>query len=446
MTVSSKTDYVILLIGDACVLLLSLWLALSLRSLEIPTYESYIRHLKPFLSIFAVSFLVYFIAGLYEQYTVVFQQRLPTLIAIAHIVNSVIAALFFYFVPVFGIAPKTILAIYLVVSYLLFLLWRKGLFITISTREKQNALLIGSGKETEELFREVNANYRYNIRFVAMLELNNLHGDIYEEVERAIQKQKVDSIVLDLEHEKVSQSITELYNLMFTGVHFVDINRLYEDIFERIPLSILRHNWFLENISSAPKKLYDALKRTMDIAASLILGFFALALFPFVYLAIKLDDGGPILIRQKRIGKHGKEVGIYKYRTMTTDDSGNEETKAVNKPTRVGPVLRKMHVDELPQLWNLLRGDISLIGPRPELPVFVARYEHKIPHYKVRHLIKPGLSGWAQLYHKDPPKREADFDKTREKLSYDLYYIKNRSLILDLKIALKTVKTVISGS
>jgi lipopolysaccharide/colanic/teichoic acid biosynthesis glycosyltransferase len=114
--------------------------------------------------------------------------------------------------------------------------------------------------------------------------------------------------------------------------------------------------------------------------------------------------------------------------------------------TRVGKFLRTTRIDELPQLWNVFRGDLSLIGPRPELPELVKLYEKEIPYYNIRHLLKPGLSGWAQLYHKNHPHYRPDVSETRVKLSYDLYYIKNRSLLLDLKIALKTIKTLLSRS
>ena len=125
--------------------------------------------------------------------------------------------------------------------------------------------------------------------------------------------------------------------------------------------------------------------------------------------------------------------------------SGDTEHSEV-EITRIGRWLRKSRIDELPQLWSVFKGDMSMIGPRPEIPSLVKHYEDEISYYNVRHLIKPGLSGWAQLYHNDPPKINADSEKTRRKLSYDLYYIKNRSLMLDLKIALKTIKALLSRS
>ena len=167
---------------------------------------------------------------------------------------------------------------------------------------------------------------------------------------------------------------------------------------------------------------------------SFVAGIVSLIFYPFVYILIKLDDGGSIYFEQERIGKNNKIIKIKKFRSMSQNGD--------NKITRVGKWLRALRIDELPQLWSVLVGDISMIGPRPEIPSLVKHYEEKISYYNIRHLIKPGLSGWAQLYHSDPPKVNADADKTRRKLSYDLYYIKNRSFMLDFKIALKTIKAL----
>ncbi|NCN08012.1 sugar transferase, partial [Candidatus Parcubacteria bacterium] len=136
---------------------------------------------------------------------------------------------------------------------------------------------------------------------------------------------------------------------------------------------------------------------------------------------------------------------ILKFRTMLFNDNGDWQNKGlINKVTKVGNFLRKTRLDELPQLWNVLKGDISLIGPRPEFPNAVKQYAEEIPYYNVRHLIKPGLSGWAQIYHDQHPHHQADTLETKNKLSYDLYYIKNRSFFLDLKIALRTLNILLS--
>ena len=159
-------------------------------------------------------------------------------------------------------------------------------------------------------------------------------------------------------------------------------------------------------------------------------------IFVLVFIAIKLEDGGSIFYFQERVGVNGRIVRLSKFRSMS--EGGGE------KITKCGRFLRKTRIDELPQLWSVLKGDLSLIGPRPEKPEFVALYERRIPYYNVRHLIKPGLSGWAQIHQDNPPKYGVQYDETALKLSFDLYYVKHRSYILDLQIALQTIRTLLS--
>ena len=185
----------------------------------------------------------------------------------------------------------------------------------------------------------------------------------------------------------------------------------------------------------------------MDMAFASVLVLISLLFYPFVWLAIKLDDGGTLWSVQERIGQNSHLIKLLKFRTMEIANDGGQWNKDnQNKVTRVGNFLRKTRIDELPQLWNVLKGDISLIGPRPEFPKPVKLYEKQVPYYGVRHLIKPGLSGWAQIHHDEHPHHTIDMLETKNKLSYDLYYIKNRSMMLDLKIALRTIKTLLSRS
>ncbi|MBI5005161.1 MAG: sugar transferase [Candidatus Lloydbacteria bacterium] len=227
-------------------------------------------------------------------------------------------------------------------------------------------------------------------------------------------------------------------------MRFVDKYKVYEEVFDREPLSLLGDSWFLENISQAPHLIYDMFKRLMDMMISFLLGVLSLVLYPFVWIAIKLDDGGALFTYQNRVGQDKKNIRLIKFRTMTTNDQGRWGRGMKNEVTRIGKFLRKTRIDELPQLWNVLAGDISLIGPRPEFREPAEAYATQIPYYNIRYLIKPGLSGWAQIYQKEAPHHDVDIEQTREKLSYDLYYIKNRSFWLDIKIALKTVKTLLS--
>ena len=443
MTISGKKETVALFIGDIVLLYLSLWLALALRDWGIPSDYIWGLHFWPFTIIIGVWILAFFISGLYEKHTLILKSRLPSTVFNTQIANSFIAVLFFYFIPYFGITPKTNLFIYLIISFGFILVWRIYGDRVLHPLVKQKGIIVGSGEEMKELLEEVNNNPRYGLEFISSVDLDRIQGmDFQEEILSRVYSEEVQIIAIDLKNEKVEPILPHLYNLIFSRVKFIDMYKVYEDLFDRVPLSLVRYNWFLENISTESRITYDVLKRIMDVVLSFVGGIISLVFYPFVYILIKIDDGGSIYFEQERIGKNNKIIKVRKFRTMSDSLNGGVNDKV----TRVGNWLRKLRIDELPQLWNVLKGDMSMIGPRPEIPSLVKHYEDEISYYNIRHLIKPGLSGWAQLYHHDPPKVNADAEKTRRKLSYDLYYIKNRSLMLDLKIALKTIKALLSRS
>ena len=454
MRFSGKKETLRLFIGDVALFLVSLWVMLFLRYRRVPDVETSIEHLVPFSILFVAWVLVFFISGLYERHTLILKHKLPTVILNAQIANIILAIVFFYFVPYFEIAPKTNLFIYLIVSFLLIFVWRTYGYSFFEFGKKQNAILIGSGGEMKELKNEVNNNAMYNLRFVSSIDLDEIDTiDFKEDILNIVYSENINIVAVDLRNDKVSPILPALYNLIFSKVKFIDMHRVYEDIFNRVPLSLLKYSWFLENISLSPRITYDSLKRLMDIILSLVLGVFSLAMYPFIIILIKLEDGGPVFFVQERIGKNNKVIKIIKFRTMEIHKEKDGIAK-VGNVTKVGLFLRRTRLDEFPQLWNVLRGNLSLIGPRPEISTLVKLYEKEIPYYDVRHLIKPGLSGWAQLYQENPPKfakphgltPHIPHDETRVKLSYDLYYIKNRSFLIDLNIALKTISKLLSRS
>lgn len=447
MKIMKRREPVILLLGDLFFFLLSLWLALAIRHFSLPSQELFGAHIGPFAFLFLIWVIVFYIAGLYEKHTVILRSKLPSILLQTLGANAALAVAFFYLVPFLEITPKTLLFIYLAVSFAVILIWRRYGYFFLSAQKPMNAILIGSGEEMKELFEEVNGNQIYNIRFASSVDLDRTDGElVWDEVISRIYAENVSIIAIDLSNEKVEPVLPHLYNLIFSKVNFIEMHKIYEDIFDRVPLSLLRYNWFLENISTRPHGVYDTLKRIMDIVVTLPLFVILAIAYPFVLLAIKLDDGGPVFITQERVGRNNKPIKIYKFRSMTTNDQGEYKNGGVSelKVTKVGAFLRKSRLDEFPQLWNVLKGDISLIGPRPELPALVKRYTDELSYYNVRHLIKPGLSGWAQIYHEKHPHHGIDVTETKKKLSYDLYYIKNRSFLLDVKIALRTLKTLIS--
>ncbi len=448
--ISRTTEAIFLFIGDLILLYTALFFTLFIRYGADLKWHLVSLHLLPFSLLFFCSLIVFFIAGLYERHTLFFQKRLPVLLVKTLVVNSLLAVLLFYFIPSFLITPRANLFIYLFVSFTLIFLWRWYGVNAGSKAERERGVLIGSGVEFQELLAEVNGNFRYNLAFAVSCDVGKeTAAESEQKVRYDVSRNGVRIIVVDLRNGAVSPLFPFLYTTLFSRVRFVSFHHLYEEIFGRIPLSLLERQWFLESVSVSGKSAYDTLKRVMDMVCAFPLLFFPLVAFPLIALALRLEDKGPLFIRQTRVGKDGRPIEILKFRTMRFNDEGKWGAGGSkdngNRITRVGKFLRQTRLDEFPALWNVLKGDLSLIGPRPEFPQAVEHYTREVPFYPVRHLIKPGLSGWAQLYG-EHPHHGTDVAMTRNKLSYDLYYLKNRSFFLDVKIALKTIKVLLSRS
>lgn len=441
-----KKEAFVLVIGDLVALFSALWISLFFRYGAVPSAHLLSAHLSVFSVVFIIWIIVYSIAGLYDKLNFFSERNFSRGLIRSQIINSALAIAFFYLTPSTAIAPKTVLFIYVVVSFILLYLWREFLVTRLPLHRKQRALLIASGEEMQQFQDEMNNNPRYGIICTAVINLDEADSDeLQRDIASLVEREQVQLVIVDLYHEKAQAMVSSLYTFLFSRVVFVNFHQFYEVVFNRIPLSIVTHSWFMENISPRSKQMYDVLKQAIDIVVAILFGIVTLPISLAAALAIKWEDGGDIFFVQDRIGKNNKIFRNIKFRTM----SPHNEVDGLSKNggvTRVGQFLRRTRIDELPQIINVLWGEVSLIGPRPEVPVLVKQYEQEVPYYRVRHLIKPGLSGWAQLYQKDPPKVSADAYKTRIKLSYDLYYIKNRSLLLDLRIALKTVALLLSRS
>lgn len=422
-----QNEYIVLLIGDCIILFGSLVLTLLVRYGGDVSVAYFQDHLEPFSILFIFSILTFFIAGLYEQHTVLFKKKLPQTIIRAQVANAIIAISLFYFIPYFNITPKVNLFIYLIISLLALVAWRLFGLKVFSSQNKNDAAIIGDGPEIEELIHEINNNNRYPIRLI----------------KRNSPLEAVENIIVIDNASKYSEA---LYPLILKGVRCLEMNKLYEQIFERVPLSLVNENWLIQNISVTRRYTYNTIKRIFDIIVALGLLIVPIIAFPFIYILIKLEDRGPIFISQNRVGKNGKTIKIYKFRSMTSNDDGKYGKEGSTlKVTKIGNFLRKSRLDEFAQLYNVIKGDLSLIGPRPEFPALVAQYEEKIPYYGLRHIVEPGLSGWAQIYG-EHAHHGIGINETRNKLSYDLYYIKHRSLLLELTIALRTIRILLSKS
>lgn len=331
------------------------------------------------------------------------------------------------------------------------LLWRLAyLQILPSPKVKKRAIFVGPTTIGIQIAEEIQQNPESGYEVVGFIESQNTSGKYSthfflgedNNLPQIVLDYQVNSIILPVAENIPDSSLKAIADCSELGCEFVSTSRLYEQISGRIPVQHITNSWFVSELNVSDRLAYQMGKRLMDIGLSLV-GLLATGLLvPVLSLAIKLDSPGPIFYSQIRAGKNGRPFRIYKFRSMV---HGAEKQGAVwakvndSRVTRLGTFLRKTRLDELPQLYNVLLGDMSLVGPRPERPEFIERLSQEIPFFNKRQLVVPGLTGWAQVNY---PYGASTADAL-EKLQYDLYYIKNRSMFLDLEILLRTILVVI---
>jgi exopolysaccharide biosynthesis polyprenyl glycosylphosphotransferase len=256
----------------------------------------------------------------------------------------------------------------------------------------------------------------------------------------------VSDLVVAINGEIQGATFQTILDAQERGVDVTRMPILYEEMTGRVPIHHLESDWIIRSFVDEVRVsgFYDLFKRLLDIFGGMAGMLILVVLFPFLGLAVALDSGFPVFYSQLRLGRGGSTFRIYKFRSMhkkTDEDEVGMRATAENDPrvTRVGTFLRKSRLDELPQFWNVLRGDMSLVGPRAEIPELVGEYQKQIPFYRARLLVKPGLTGWAQINYG----YVASVTETGVKLEYDLYYIKHRTISMDVQIILRTIGTVI---
>lgn len=453
-------------IRDVIYLFGALFLALLSRKGSLSNLEtSFWNHVYVFIPILCISILCFIIYGLYDGHILYKRRKLLQHIVVASIWSILAGLIWFYLFPQDGgMEPKTILLLYTLYGIVGLVLSRfKYIYINFNsnkTRSYQFKLVtLGESPESKELHdslkSQVWSGYKAFEYFNVLNFIKDGELDIVaiEEFKQYIHENQIQYLVFDSQSEWAKQIAQQLYPLLFSGVRIISFQDMYERLYDRESLAYIDEQWFLDHISGKTDYVYQILKRVMDIVIAFPIWIVSLVFYPFVYLAIKIEDQGDIFLTQDRIGQNNKIIKIIKFRSMRGADDGTwvlkegqDAEKGANEKrqmrvTKVGSFIRKTRIDELPQLWNVIRGDLSLIGPRPELPEMVKHYEKEIPFYSVRHMIRPGLSGWAQIHHEVPPH---SVEGTKEKLSYDLYYIKHRSIFLDMLIALRTIQTLAS--
>ena len=310
--------------------------------------------------------------------------------------------------------------------------------------EKEHVVFVGENDYTQDLLESVKKDGQY--AFAASLNNTDTKA-LGKEIVEMYKTKKFDVLVDFTDKLLGDPKLTgKLLQYKLEGLQYYNYLEFYETYENKLPISHLSPKWFLENTGF---EIYHnnfnlKAKRLLDLFFAMLIGIFAAPVIILAAIIVKLESKGPIFFIQERIGEGNKKFNIVKFRSMTTDaekDGPQWASKNDNRVTKFGKIMRATRIDELPQLWNVLRGEMSFVGPRPEREFFIQQLEKEIPYYNLRHTVKPGLTGWAQVMYP----YGASVEDAYRKLQYDLYYIKHHSIPFDVKVLLKTVTIVIFG-
>jgi sugar transferase (PEP-CTERM system associated) len=319
----------------------------------------------------------------------------------------------------------------------------------------ERILIVGSGNLAVEMAREVlnrpDAGYRIvgfvgtDAELLGKSLINPRVIGMTDDLDEIVKRENIDRIIVAMGERRGQLPTNKLLQLSLAGqVTIEEGASFYERITGRVSLNMLRPSWLIFTGRGRQAKLAELTRTTVHWLVALIGAILALPIVLVTAVLIKLESRGPVFYSQERVGKNGRTFVLSKFRSMRVDaeqDGPVWASKGDSRTTRVGRIIRKIRVDEIPQFWNILKGEMSFVGPRPERPHFVAQLAEEIPFYEQRHLIAPGLTGWAQI--KYP--YGASIEDARQKLQYDLFYIKNQSLILDAIILFETIKIILFG-
>ncbi|WP_079419819.1 TIGR03013 family XrtA/PEP-CTERM system glycosyltransferase [Thiomonas intermedia] len=317
-------------------------------------------------------------------------------------------------------------------------------------------LIVGNGREAQSLSRQVQERHGASYTIVGFYPTESgeqaqvqLNGDVFDgttPLEQVVLEMRVDEIIIAVREQRGGVlPIRQLLEARILGTPVHNLPTFYERLKGEVPLESMKASWLIYGGGFTQGYIRALAKRLFDLFSACIL---LLTLWPIMLLAalaIKIEDRGPVFFQQERVGLFGKTFHCMKFRSMRTDAEKDGVARWAstndNRITRVGAFMRKTRIDELPQLINVLRGEMSMVGPRPERPTFVDMLERDIPFYAIRHSVKPGVTGWAQVRYA----YGASVEDSRRKLQFDLYYVKNNSVFLDFFILFETVRVVIFG-
>ncbi len=420
---------IILFFGDVALVYAALVIMAKLSFWNSFGWPVILKHAGPFTFVYLFWFALIYAFDLYDLNSIRPGLDLFTKISQTMILGVLIGISLFYLAPFLRITPKTNLLITALAFGILLWGWRRLFYSVFASYALRNVGFLGKNSLSENLAEKIKNNPQMGYEFKGFVEGN---------IKQQIKDKNLDALIIVKDLESNPELAQQLYQCLPLKVDFMDLAQAYEELLHEVPVDHLNQSWFLENLAEGRKQFYDKLKRLIDIVLSILFIIITSPLWLLFAISIKLEDQGKVFLTQERVGKMGEKFILYKFRSMIENAEKNGAKWADgedSRVTRTGKFMRNTHLDELPQMINILKGDISLVGPRPERPQFVEKLNKKISHYSLRHIIKPGFTGWAQIKFR----YARSLEDSQQKLQYDLYYIKNRSLFLDLGILLKTL-------
>ena len=433
------------------------WVFLSPSYIDNILSEFFVKLHIPFWFYLLPLGWVLLLINLYDPHVAASWRKTLSGIEIAAIVGFVAYSLIFITTQDPNALPRIGVAAFLVIASLLTLGWR-ALYIRIYNAPllKRNVLVVGAGKAGTTLAQTFNKLKPPPFNLIGFID-DDPHKSKHtfegfpiigtsRRLLQVVENYHVSDIVVAITGEIRGETFQAILDAQERGIEVTRMPILYEEMAGRVPVHHLEADWMIRSFTDEMRvsRFYEFVKRLMDILGGVVgLLMFGVS-FPFIMIATWIDSGFPIFYAQTRLGRGGEVFKIYKYRTMHRGAEADGEARLAveNDPrvTRVGKFLRQTRLDELPQFWNILNGEMSLVGPRAERPELVSEFQRQIPFYRARLLVKPGLTGWAQINYG----YVANVTETVVKLEYDLYYIKHRSLVTDIMIVLRTIGTVLS--
>ncbi len=384
-------------------------------------------HIGPFALMYATWLVVIYIFNLYDN-----QNIRPTVltlqkIALALLVSGLIGIAMFYLFPIFEITPKSNLIINILSFGLLFIGWRRITSSILSGQLVEKVAVLGTREEAREVFDTLSQKNSVGYKAVIISESIDEILASDSKIHKVIIAKPIDTHIL----MKITKG----------GLQTMTLLNAYETVFEKIPVSLMDDDMTVIILSKDKNFFYRCASRLLDILVGLTLIVITLPITIISAIAIKVEDRRNIFYTQKRVGKNSEHFLIWKLQSMKQNAETDGAVWADKKDLRItkfGNILRSLHIDEIPQMINIIRGDIALVGPRPERPEFVENLEKEIPYYFLRHSITPGFTGWAQIKYR----YARTVDDSQDKFEYDLYYLKNRNIFLDIGILFKTVQII----